>query len=136
MRVADAGAAGQLPEASPPGAHSAVRQALRAEIERARERRAGQPVRVLDVGGGSGVWAVPMAVAGCQVTVVDTSPNALAALRRRARDAGVQEQVTATQGDVQALADSVPAGGADLVLGHGLLEVGRASCRERVSCCV
>jgi SAM-dependent methyltransferase len=123
MRVADAGAAGQLPEASPPGALSAVRRALRAEVERARERRDGRPVRVLDVGGGSGVWAVPMAVAGCQVTVVDTSPNALAALRRRARDAGVLEQVTATQGDVQALADSVPAGGADLVLGHGLLEV-------------
>ena len=123
MRVADAGAAGQLPEASPPGAESAVRRALRAEVERARGRRAGQPVRVLDVGGGSGVWAVPMAVAGCQVTVVDTSPNALAALRRRARDAGVADQVTAIQGDVQALADSVPAGGADLVLGHGLLEV-------------
>ncbi len=80
-------------------------------------------MRVLDAGGGSGAWAVPMAVAGCQVTVVDTSPNALAALRGRARDAGVEDRVTAVQGDVQALTDAVPAGGAELVLGHGLLEV-------------
>jgi SAM-dependent methyltransferase len=64
-----------------------------------------------------------MAVAGCQVTVVDVSPNALAALRGRAREAEVAERVTAVQGDVQSLTDAVPAGAADLVLGHGLLEV-------------
>jgi SAM-dependent methyltransferase len=123
MRVAGAGEAGQLPEGGLPGVDSAVRRALRAEVARARQRRGDLPVRVLDVGGGSGVWSVPMAAAGCQVTVVDTSPNALAALRRRARDAGVADRVTATQGDVQTLADAVPADGADLVLGHGLLEV-------------
>jgi hypothetical protein len=54
---------------------------------------------------------------------VDNSPNALAALQRRAREAGVHDLVTSLQGDVDALADVVPAGGADLVLGHGLLEV-------------
>jgi SAM-dependent methyltransferase len=64
-----------------------------------------------------------MAEWGCSVTVVDTSPNALAALRRRVRDAGVADRVSAVQGDVQALADVVPADGADLVLCHGLLEV-------------
>ncbi len=47
-----------------------------------------RPPRVLDVGGGSGAWAVPLARLGCAVTVVDNSPNALAALHRRARDAG------------------------------------------------
>ena len=36
---------------------------------------------------------------------------------------GCDELVTPVQGDVDALADVVPAGGADLVLGHGLLEV-------------
>lgn len=123
MRTADADAPG-MPGASglsPSG--GAVHRVLLAEVERASARRGGQPVRVLDAGGGSGVWAVAMAVAGCQVTVVDTNPNALAALRGRARDAGVADRVTAVQADVQALTDAVPAGGAELVLGHGLLEV-------------
>jgi S-adenosylmethionine-dependent methyltransferase len=100
-----------------------VHGALRAEVERSRAARAGRAPRVLDVGGGSGAWAVPLARLGCAVTVVDNSPNALAALDRRARDAGVDHLVTAVQGDVDALADVVPPGGADLVLGHGLLEV-------------
>jgi SAM-dependent methyltransferase len=77
---------------------------------------------VLDVGGGSGVWAVPLAAAGCLVTVVDPSPNALATLQRRAVEAGVADHVTAVQGDTDLLADLVPAGHADLVLGHGVLE--------------
>jgi SAM-dependent methyltransferase len=66
---------------------------------------------------------VPLAAAGCLVTVVDPSPNALATLQRRAVEAGVADLVTAVQGDTDALSDLVPAGGADLVLGHGVLEV-------------
>lgn len=97
---------------------------LRAELAALRERRPGAPqARVLDVGGGSGAWAVPLALEGCQVTVVDTSPNALAVLQRRAREADVADRVTALQGDVDALGDAVGEGRADLVLGHGLLEV-------------
>jgi S-adenosylmethionine-dependent methyltransferase len=65
---------------------------------------------------------VPLAAAGCLVTVVDPSPNALATLQRRAVEAGVADHVTAVQGDTDALAELVPAGGADLVLGHGVLE--------------
>jgi SAM-dependent methyltransferase len=100
-----------------------VHRALAAEVARVRNMRPGSSPRVLDVGGGSGAWAVPLARLGCAVTVVDNSPNALAALHRRAHEAGVRELVTAVQGDVDALTDVVPAGGADLVLGHGLLEV-------------
>jgi S-adenosylmethionine-dependent methyltransferase len=100
-----------------------VHRTLAAEITRVRELRPGRPPRVLDVGGGSGAWAVPLARLGCAVTVVDNSPNALAALHRRAHDAGVHDLVTPVQGDVDALAEVAPERGADLALGHGLLEV-------------
>ncbi|WP_344134314.1 class I SAM-dependent methyltransferase [Saccharopolyspora halophila] len=100
----------------------AVHQVLETEIADAGRRRDGRPVRVLDVGGGSGVWAVPLASAGCHVTVVDPSPDALATLHRRAADAGVADRVTPLQGDTDALAALSPEGGADLVLGHGVLE--------------
>lgn len=99
-----------------------MHRVLDAEVARVRAARPGQPPRIVDVGGGSGSWAVPLAAAGCAVTVVDTSPNALAALERRARDAGVHPLVTPMQGDVDQLTDLVPPD-ADLVLGHGLLEV-------------
>jgi SAM-dependent methyltransferase len=99
-----------------------VTAVLEAEVARVAAARSGSVPRVLDVGGGSGAWAVKLARRGCAVTVVDSSPNALAALHRRARDAGVHDRVTPVQGDVDALADVAPAGGADLVLGHGILE--------------
>ncbi|GAA4829830.1 class I SAM-dependent methyltransferase [Saccharopolyspora rosea] len=101
----------------------AVNRVLESELADVRSRRGGRPPRVLDVGGGSGVWAVPLASAGCSVTVVDPSPNALATLQRRAEDAGVADRVTPLQGDTDALAAFRPEGGADLVLAHGLLEV-------------
>ena len=101
----------------------AVHRVLETELAEARRRRSGQPRKVLDVGGGSGVWAVPLASAGCAVTVVDPSPNALATLQRRAADAGVADRITPLQGDTDALHVVRPEGGADLVLGHGLLEV-------------
>lgn len=100
----------------------AVHRALAAEVAAAR-RRLGTAPRVLDVGGGSGVWAVPLALAGCAVTVVDPSPNALATLHRRAVEAGVEHLVRPVQGDADSLADVVAAASADLVLGHGVLEV-------------
>jgi SAM-dependent methyltransferase len=101
----------------------AVRLALDAELTTARRRRDGEPPRVLDVGGGSGVLAVPFAAAGCAVTVVEPNPNALATLSRRAADAGVSDRITVVQADSDALGQVVPPGAADLVLAHGLLEV-------------
>ncbi|MDQ4103521.1 MAG: class I SAM-dependent methyltransferase [Actinomycetota bacterium] len=101
---------------------STVHRALEAEVAAAR-RRLGIAPRVLDVGGGSGVWAVPLARSGCLVTVVEPSPDALATLHRRVAEAGVQQLVTPVQGDTDSLIDAVPEASADLVLGHGILEV-------------
>jgi ubiquinone/menaquinone biosynthesis C-methylase UbiE len=86
-------------------------------------RQGGPPVPVVDVGGGSGGFAVPLAEAGHRVTVVDPSPDALAALTRRAAEAGVADRITAVQGDGDRLAELVPAGSAGLVLCHSLLEL-------------
>ncbi len=83
---------------------------------------AGQPLEVLDVGGGSGTRAVPLAVDGCRVTVVDPSMDALATLRRRAAEAGVADRVRGVQADTDALGGAVPDAAADLVLCHHVLE--------------
>ena len=53
---------------------------------------------VVDVGGGSGTRAVPLALLGCRVTVVDSSTDALASLSRRATEAGVAGQVAGDSG--------------------------------------
>ena len=83
-------------------------------------------LRVLDVGGGTGGFAVPLAQAGHRVTVLDPSPDALAALARRVAEAGVVERVRAVQGDADNIAAvvSAPEGPDefDLVLCHGVLE--------------
>ncbi len=88
---------------------------------------AGTPLRVLDVGGGSGMFAVPLARLGHDVTVVDPSADALATLRRRADNAEVGARVRGVQGDGDLLHEVLPAagtgGGYDLALCHSVLEV-------------
>src|ERR1700710_2996909 len=82
---------------------------------------AGSPLRVLDVGGGSGMFAVPLARLGHDVTVVDPSADALATLRRRADTAGVGALVHGLQGDGDLLHEVIPAAGGegfDLALCH------------------
>ena len=79
-----------------------------------------QPLDVLDLGGGTGGLAVPLAALGHRVTVVDTSPDALAALARRAGESGVEGRLVALQGDADDL--QVDSAAFDLALCHGLLE--------------
>jgi 2-polyprenyl-3-methyl-5-hydroxy-6-metoxy-1,4-benzoquinol methylase len=99
-----------------------VWQVLRRELDRA--AAAGHTrLRVVDAGGGTGGFAVPLAAAGHDVTVIDSSPDALAALTRRAAEAGVAERVHAVQGDADGLADLVEPGAANLVLCHSVLEI-------------
>ena len=101
--------------------NSVVWAVLRQELD-----RAGRPLDIVDVGGGTGGFAVPLARAGHRVTVVDASPDALAALTRRvAEDSGpvTSGRIVAVQGDVDALGEVAPPGSADLVLCHSVLEV-------------
>jgi SAM-dependent methyltransferase len=79
-------------------------------------------LEVLDVGGGTGGFAVPLARAGHRVTVVDPSPDALAALGRRVAEAGVSDQVRGVQGDADNIAAVAAPGEFDVVLCHGVLE--------------
>jgi 2-polyprenyl-3-methyl-5-hydroxy-6-metoxy-1,4-benzoquinol methylase len=83
---------------------------------------ADEPVSVLDCGGGSGAYAVPLAAAGADVTVVDISADALATLARRAAESGVAERVHPVPGDVEALAAVVGPRRFDVALAHGILE--------------
>lgn len=127
------------PPASQPRPHTAAqrsepsrsRAALRTAVvwdvlQDALDRRvkaAGrQTLDVLDTGGGSGNFAVPVAGLGHRVTVVDPSPNALFALERRAAEAGVADRVRGVQGDAGGLFEVVERGGYDAVLCHGVLE--------------
>jgi S-adenosylmethionine-dependent methyltransferase len=118
-----AGGRAEAPRVSPqrpPSPRTAVVwEVLRAELAR---RDADGPLRIVDAGGGTGGFAVPLAEAGHDVTVVDASPDALAALTRRAADAGVAGRVRAVQGDADRLLDVVAAGAADVVLCHSVLE--------------
>ena len=77
-------------------------------------------LEVVDVGAGTGGFAVRLAKLGHHVTVVDPSPDALAAARWRAAELGVT--LTAVQGEASEVAGLVGDGAADLVVCHNVLE--------------
>jgi S-adenosylmethionine-dependent methyltransferase len=79
-----------------------------------------QTLDIVDVGGGTGGLAVPFAALGHSVTVVDPSPDALAAAQWRAAEAGAR--LTAVQGEAASLDSVVGTKAADLVICHNVLE--------------
>lgn len=81
------------------------------------------PRDLLDIGGGTGGFAVRAAELGHRVSVVDPSPDALAALDRRAQESEVADRVTGRQGDLSTLHESVGESSVDVVLCHGVLEI-------------
>jgi S-adenosylmethionine-dependent methyltransferase len=75
---------------------------------------------IVDVGGGTGGLAVPFASLGHNVTVVDPSPDALAAAQRRAAEAGAC--LAAVQGEAASLDSVAGTAAADLIICHNVLE--------------
>lgn len=92
---------------------SVVRETLRRQTE----DLGGGPLRVLDVGGGDGRDALPLAEAGHEVTVLDPSPSWLAQAERRAAADGVRLRIV--EGSIDDL--SAVGTGYDLVLCHFVL---------------
>lgn len=108
-------------------ARSSVRTAvvwkvLRAALEQRQAEAGGAELDVLDVGGGTGGFAVPLAERGHRVTVLEPSPDALASLDRRVAEAGVGDRIRAVQGDASNIRDVVGSAQVDAVLCHGVLE--------------
>ncbi|WP_327167974.1 class I SAM-dependent methyltransferase [Streptomyces subrutilus] len=99
-----------------------VWEVLKEALDRRVKATGRDVLDVLDTGGGTGKFAVPVARLGHRVTVVDPSPNALFGLERRVGEAGVADLVRGVQGDAQGLLDVVDRDAYDVVLCHGVLE--------------
>jgi SAM-dependent methyltransferase len=106
------------PDPTAAGPRGAVWDGLRESLG-----RLGADLTVVDAGGGTGGVAVPIAELGHRVTVVDPSPDSLAALARRAAERGCSERVTGVQGDLADLPGLLAPGSVDLVICHSVLEV-------------
>jgi ubiquinone/menaquinone biosynthesis C-methylase UbiE len=97
-----------------------VRDVLHGVVSSLVAETARPQLDIVDAGGGTGGFAVPLAGLGHRVTVVDPSPDSLAAAHRRAAEMDVP--LTAVQGDVADLAVVAGQQSADLVLCHSVLE--------------
>jgi SAM-dependent methyltransferase len=81
------------------------------------------PATVLDVGGGAGHQSFPLAVAGYDVTLLDSSPAMLDKARQRLErlPADARDRVSLVQADGETASDTVSGRRFDGVLCHGVL---------------
>lgn len=79
-----------------------------------------EPLRVLDVAGGNGADAIPLARRGHHVTVLDYSGDMLAGARAFAAEAGVADLIDTIEADVMTM--PVELGSFDVVLCHNLMQ--------------
>jgi len=114
------GAPGHRPSRHDDARTMVVRDVLRAVISELTAQTGRAQLDIIDAGGGTGGFAVPLAAAGHTVTVLDPSPDSLAAAQRRAAEMSVP--LRAVQGDATDLAALAGGRGADLVLCHSVLE--------------
>jgi S-adenosylmethionine-dependent methyltransferase len=80
------------------------------------------PLRVLDLGCGTGAIAVRLAQMGLNVTLLDESLPMLDIAQHAAREAGVEGKVTLQHGDACQLASLFPSDSFDVILCHNILE--------------
>lgn len=78
-------------------------------------------LRILDVGGGDGRDSRPLATAGHEVTILDSSGGMLQVARAEAEAAGIADRVRLVEGSLEDLA-SLAGTGYDLVLCHFVLQ--------------
>lgn len=98
------------------------------------------PAHVLDAGGGTGRWTIPLAELGYHVTLTDVSQGMLDVARAKIEAAGLAGRVTILRQDIRAM-DDLAAGSFDLVLSEGdpvsycedpvaaIRELARVACR-------
>ena len=97
-----------------------VREVLQAVVAGLAAGTGRASLDIVDAGGGTGGFAVPLAGLGHHVTVIDPSPDSLAAAQRRAAEMSVP--LRAVQGDAADLVSVAGENSADLVLCHSVLE--------------
>lgn len=91
---------------------------LQLVLERLLERLPPAPARILDAGGGTGAFAIPLAAMGHEVTILDPLEEWIGVARQRATEASVNVRL------VQGTAEEAPElleGGFDAVLCHVVL---------------
>ena len=79
-------------------------------------------LRALDLGCGTGAFAVRLARLGVHVTLLDASAPMLDLAERAAREAGVTERIALKHGDAAQLGSLFDAKSFDLILCHNILE--------------
>jgi 2-polyprenyl-6-hydroxyphenyl methylase/3-demethylubiquinone-9 3-methyltransferase len=76
--------------------------------------------RVLDYGGGAGYMAIPLALAGADVTIVDAEANGLQTAALYAKRAGVGQRVRTIHSE--RVPDELKTGGFDIVMAKDIVE--------------
>lgn len=90
-------------------------------------REVGRPLRIVELGAGSGRVTLPLAQSGHSITAIDVAERQLARLAARARVLGIEERLTVLAADMRELAELVAPGSCDLVVApfRALLHVTR-----------
>ena len=78
--------------------------------------------QVLDVGGGTGLDAIPFAKQGHEVALLDYSGEMIEEAKRSAEEAGVSDRITFHQGDINSIPTLFPNTRFDLILCHNVLQ--------------
>jgi S-adenosylmethionine-dependent methyltransferase len=107
------------------GAYATVKGRVRTYVmhQQLLEHLPAAPATVLDVGGGAGHQSFPLAQAGYDVTLLDSSPAMLEKARQRLErlPAAARERVTLVRGDGENAHEVVDGRTFDAVLCHGVL---------------